>query len=125
MSFYDRRWELIGTGDELAEHIKQMTGIDKKYLHGPSNLSEASIATKFSWMAGRVTGEIEDIAYSMIGLFDINMPLMYSEGRRAFMRLQQILIEKIPDESLFAWSIPKEGLQCFRRGDSQDSDLTR
>jgi len=40
-----------------------------------------------SWAADRETTRIEDEAYSLLGLFDINMPLLYSEGERAFQRL--------------------------------------
>ena len=63
-----------------------------------------SIATKMSWAAMRETTGIEDTAYSLLGLFDINMPLLYREGSKAFMRLQhEILQTQEDDESIFAW----------------------
>lgn len=46
-----------------------------------------------------------------MGLFDVNMPILYGEGKvKAFHRLQLEIIQKIPDQSLFAW----------RRAPSQD-----
>ena len=38
-----------------------------------------------------------------LGLFDVNMPLLYGEGKKAFIRLQLELIKKSDDESIFAW----------------------
>ena len=67
-----------------------------------------------SWMAGRTTGYIEDIAYSMLGILDVNMPAQYGEGANAFMRIQKMLMENSTDDSIFAWTIPKKGLQCYR-----------
>ncbi len=121
MDFYDWNWNPMGTREGLAEDIERVTGIATKYLQGPSNLSEASIATKFSWMAGRVTGQVEDIAYSMIGLLNVNMTPQYGERRKSFMRLQRALVETIADESIFAWTVPPAGLQCFRRSGSASS----
>ncbi|MCJ1288808.1 hypothetical protein MMC34_000337 [Xylographa carneopallida] len=65
-------------------------------------------------MAGRTTGYIEDIAYSMLGILDVNMPAQYGEGANAFMRIQKMLMENSTDDSIFAWTIPKKGLQCYR-----------
>ncbi|KAI4180402.1 MAG: hypothetical protein L6R41_007261 [Letrouitia leprolyta] len=63
----------------------------------------ASIAIKMSWASRRKTSREEDIAYSLLGLFDINMPLIYGEGQNAFYRLQCELIKSSSDETIFAW----------------------
>jgi hypothetical protein len=43
-----------------------------------------------SWAASRETFRQEDKAYSLLGIFDINMPLIYSEGKdKATKRLQE------------------------------------
>lgn len=68
-------------------------------------------------MAGRVTKEAEDIAYSMLGFFGITITPQYGEGRIAFMRLQRTLMETSIEESIFAWTVPKNCLLCFRRLD--------
>lgn len=57
-----------------------------------------------SWAANRVTTREEDRAYSLMGLFDINMPMIYGEQEKAFLRLQQHIIQKSKDESIFAWA---------------------
>ncbi|KAK0753664.1 hypothetical protein B0T18DRAFT_397521 [Schizothecium vesticola] len=56
-----------------------------------------------SWAAGRQTSRVEDVAYSLLGLFDINMPLLYGEGDKAFLRLQEEVIKVSTDQSIFAW----------------------
>ena len=73
---------------------------------GPQHLDEpksASVAAKMSWASCRTTSRIEDMAYSLLGLFDIHMPLIYGEGENAFFRLQCEIIQSSPDESIFAW----------------------
>jgi len=41
----------------------------------------------------------------MLGLFDVNIPLLYGEGEKAFMRLQLEIIRKSDDDSIFAWEL--------------------
>ena len=43
------------------------------------------------------------MAYCLLGLFDINMPLLYGEGDKAFHRLQLEISRQSDDETLFAW----------------------
>jgi hypothetical protein len=106
MRFYDSVWTYMGTKTSLAHEIENVTGIEIQYLIGSRHFRKASIATKMSWQAGRTTARIEDIAYSMLGLFNIMMVPQYGEGQRAFMRLQHQLQSMQPDESLFAWRMP-------------------
>lgn len=54
-----------------------------------------------SWASGRVTTRVEDQAYCLMGLFDVNMPLLYGEGKKAFARLQLEIIKSSDDESIF------------------------
>lgn len=56
-----------------------------------------------SWAVGRCTKRDEDRAYSLLGLFEINIALLYGEGTKAFRRLQLKILQKYPDESIFAW----------------------
>ena len=56
-----------------------------------------------SWASERETTRIEDIAYSLLGIFDVNMPLLYGEGNRAFIRLQEEIMKSSNDQTLFAW----------------------
>ncbi|KAL8752250.1 MAG: hypothetical protein Q9184_005794 [Pyrenodesmia sp. 2 TL-2023] len=114
MEFYDAGWNFMGTKQDLADLLHKRTGIAEQYLTGVSNFKAASVATKMSWMARRITTEIEDIAYSILGLLNITMEIRYGEGVKAFMRLQRTLMETSTDESLFAWTTPTSGLACYR-----------
>ena len=99
--FVDRSWNEFGTKKTLLSEISAVTGISPSHLH---DWSTACIATKMSWLSRRVTSRVEDLAYCTLGLFDINMPLLYGEGTKAFMRLQLEIIKRSPDESIFAWT---------------------
>ena len=115
MEFYDRAWKRMGSKAELVRELEGVTGIEGKYLTADADLCEASVATRISWMAGRFTTEVEDVAYSMLGLFDVNMEIHYGEGVKAFMGLQRALMQESRDESLFAWTLPRQGrLRCHR-----------
>ena len=48
------------------------------------------------------------MAYCLLGIFDINMPLLYGEGEKAFMRLPLEIIRHSNDESVFAWTVPDD-----------------
>ncbi|KAL8889575.1 MAG: hypothetical protein Q9192_006003 [Flavoplaca navasiana] len=103
--FFDAEWNEIGTREELRSSISEATRIGAEYLDRRYQLGEAGIATKMSFAAHRTTSREEDIAYCLLGLFNITMPLLYGEGAfRAFQRLQIEIIGQASDESLFAWT---------------------
>ncbi len=131
---YDRDWRYIGNKEDLAQEISVVTGIDEQYLlpliketNGPCTRAidcrghrsiakywdpgsrEPSVATKMSWVSKRKTSRIEDMAYCMLGLFHVNMPLLYGEKHRAFIRLQHEIIKPSNDESIFAWTTNSYG----------------
>ena len=56
-----------------------------------------------SWASQRKTTKVEDMSYCLLGLFEVNMPMLYGEGSKAFLRLQREIIEQYDDESIFAW----------------------
>jgi hypothetical protein len=95
-------------GPTLDTHVARITGISIEYLamHGNRNsrpLHQASIAERMSWAARRKTTRKEDEAYCLLGIFDINMPLLYGEREKAFSRLQEEIIKRSPDMSIFLW----------------------
>src|SRR6266567_9141134 len=55
-----------------------------------------------SWAARRQTTREENIAYCL-GIFGVNTPTPYGEGKRAFIRLQEGIIMQNNDLTLFAW----------------------
>ncbi|KAL6704614.1 hypothetical protein ACN47E_008011 [Coniothyrium glycines] len=104
LQFFDACWKSIGSRHDLAEEVSTITKIQTQYLSGNVKLlRHASTARKMSWASGRKTKRVEDIAYSLLGMFDINMPLLYGEGTRAFQRLQEHIIQQSDDLSIFAW----------------------
>ena len=98
--FSDKEWSELGTKWGLREKITCATRILEKHLWDPTS---ASVAAKMSWASKRRTSLPEDRAYSLMGLFGVNMPLLYGEGENAFMRLQEQVIKETADDSIFAW----------------------
>ncbi|KAI6808682.1 hypothetical protein KC332_g12995 [Hortaea werneckii] len=104
VQFFSSDWVSLGTKDELCHEIAQITGIDSEYLNGSVPVQDASIAQRMSWASKRRTTREEDQAYSLIGLFDVNMTMHYGEGgRRAFLRLQEEIMRINEDQTIFAW----------------------
>lgn len=77
--FYSQDWRIIGTKTRLEQLLHEITGIDIKALRGEP-LWHFSIAQRMSWAARRQTTRTEDIAYCLLGIFDINMPLICNGG---------------------------------------------
>lgn len=100
--FFGKRWASVGTKITLSGALANITRIDEAVLCG-ANLESFSVARRMSWAADRVTTRVEDLAYSLLGIFDVNMPLLYGEGEKAFVRLQEEIMKDSSDESLFAW----------------------
>lgn len=97
--FYDRQWRYIGN-----KQLSVLCGIGKEYIQDRESVRTASVAARMSWASDRETSRPEDEAYCLMGLFDVNMPLLYGEGRvKAFRRLQHEIAKNSEDESLFAW----------------------
>ena len=102
VQFFSNDWRPIGTKTDLCPQISRITGIDSTYLQG-TDVKYASIAKRMSWASKRKTRRIEDVAYSLLGLFGVHMPMLYGEGENAFRRLQEEIMKVSVDQSLFAW----------------------
>jgi ankyrin repeat protein len=100
--FLDQEWKEIGTKSSLQQMISDITGIPASILLG-GDLECASVAQRMSWASMRTTTRLEDLAYCLMGIFGINMPMLYGEGERAFIRLQEEIMKVSDDYSLFAW----------------------
>ncbi|PVI01880.1 HET-domain-containing protein [Periconia macrospinosa] len=97
------QWLFIGSKESESKYLETITGIDRSVLDDPDLLPTVSVARRMSWAARRQTTRSEDIAYCLLGVFQVNMPLLYGEGANAFIRLQEEIIKNTEDESLFAW----------------------
>jgi hypothetical protein len=93
VEFFSREGERLGNKVSLEQDICEITGIPIKALRG-GPLSDFSIAERMSWAASRETYRQEDKAYALLGIFDIKMPLIYSEGKERAMRRLREEIEK-------------------------------
>ncbi|GKZ31438.1 hypothetical protein AbraIFM66950_012048 [Aspergillus brasiliensis] len=102
--FLNERWEMLGDKAELRDKLSKYTGIPAGILSGEEDLDTSSVAQRMSWAAKRQTSRVEDRAYSLMGIFNINMPLIYGEGENAFIRLQEEIMRISDDQSLFAWT---------------------
>lgn len=67
-------------------------------------IAQFSVAQRMSWAAKRATTREEDIGYCLFGLFDVNLPLLYGEGPRAFTRLQEEIVRRNDDQSILAFN---------------------
>lgn len=120
VEFTSSTWQFIGTRDGESEGIAAITGISKDYLSDPrpsavsgihmqsrrsERLKTANVAQRMSWASGRTTTRPEDIAYCLLGLFGVNMPLIYGEGGNAFMRLQEEIARTSSDFTILAWNL--------------------
>ncbi|KAI0654520.1 heterokaryon incompatibility protein-domain-containing protein [Cubamyces menziesii] len=101
--FLSRRWSVLGSKSSLCDLIEEITGIDSHILLHLRPLSSVSVAQRMSWASRRTTTRVEDEAYSLLGIFGLHMPTIYGEGRNAFRRLQEEIVQRIPDQTLFVW----------------------
>ncbi|KAI8951317.1 heterokaryon incompatibility protein-domain-containing protein [Xylaria longipes] len=99
---YDSMWKQLGTKRRLTKELEAKTGIPADVLLYPVARRKHSVAARMSWAKGRQTTRMEDRAYSLLGLFDIvNMPLVYGEGKKAFARLHQEIMNIQQDDTIF------------------------
>ncbi|KAF9062876.1 hypothetical protein BDP27DRAFT_1481352 [Rhodocollybia butyracea] len=101
--FFTKDWEKIGTKASPQETLTEITGIPSGDLLSRADLRGMSIAARMSWAARRKTTCIEDRAYSLMGIFDVFMPPIYSEGEYTFIRLQEEILKVSNDYTIFAW----------------------
>ncbi|KAK4952455.1 hypothetical protein LTR10_009261 [Elasticomyces elasticus] len=123
LRFYDRSGTLILPRRAFASRLSTITGISADILDWPFGLrpsviesrngrlislreilSKYNVAQRMSWAARRETSRKEDVAYSLLGIFNVNMPLLYGEGDRAFVRLQEEIVRISTDHSILAWN---------------------
>ncbi|KAL2062025.1 hypothetical protein VTL71DRAFT_6291 [Oculimacula yallundae] len=105
VKFFDKDWLSIGLKSDLVDVLSRVTRIPTDVLMDPLSRNALSAARKMSWAAKRNTTRIEDLAYCLLGIFGVNMPLLYGEGKKAFQRLQEEILKDTDDHSLLAWGL--------------------
>ncbi|KAI1874115.1 uncharacterized protein JN550_002694 [Neoarthrinium moseri] len=103
--FFGASWCYLGSKKGFTQQLSESTGIDSGVLNHTISLGSISAATKMWWACSRTATRVEDVSYSLLGIFDVNMPLIYGEGDKAFLRLQQHILQATEDHSLLAFDL--------------------
>jgi len=103
LQFFNKDWYPIGDKRTLSPILEDITRVPRHILEEGLSSNRPCVAQIMSWAANRTTTRVEDRAYSLMGLLDVNMPMLYGEGKKAFHRLQLEIIRTSNDQSIFAW----------------------
>ncbi|KAG2115486.1 hypothetical protein DEU56DRAFT_710242, partial [Suillus clintonianus] len=111
MKFYGKWWAPLRPLHEsendkcnwiLLQEISRITRIPEMDLRvftpGTNRVQE-----KMVWASNRRTTKVEDIAYSLIGIFDVSLMVAYGEGKRAFYRLMEAILQRCDNWEIFSW----------------------
>ncbi|KIM59573.1 hypothetical protein SCLCIDRAFT_27271 [Scleroderma citrinum Foug A] len=108
VQFFNKEWWAISDKRALAHTLENITGVPKHILTDGLYEDHPCIAQIMSWAANQMTTQVEDRAYSLMGLLGVNMPMLYGEGKKAFHHLQLEIIHTSNDQSIFAWGWNEE-----------------
>ena len=103
VQFFNKDWQPIADKRTFANILSRITRVPEHVLQHGLSFDRPCVAQILSWAANRTTTRVEDRAYSLLGLLDVNMPMLYGEGKKAFHRLQLEIIRISNDQSVFAW----------------------
>ncbi|KIM68142.1 hypothetical protein SCLCIDRAFT_1006255 [Scleroderma citrinum Foug A] len=103
VQFFNKDWHPIGDKRTLSPILEDITRVPQYILKEGLSSDRPCVAQIMSWAANRTTTRVEDRAYSLMGLLDVHMPMLYGEGKKAFHRLQLAIIRTSNDQSIFAW----------------------
>ncbi|CAI0643298.1 unnamed protein product [Colletotrichum noveboracense] len=111
--FYSASWSEIGRKPNNILDLLRITQIDAAVLD-MGELDNISVAEKMRWLARRNTTKPEDMAYCMLGIFNVNIPLIYGEGEKAFKRLQEEIMRSSDDVSILLWKAQESNSFTYR-----------
>lgn len=99
VDFYSKEGTWLGDKQSLEPILRHITGIPARALRG-TPLSDFTVSERETWIHGRQTKYEEDMAYSLLGIFDVHMPLIYGEGQeKAQRRLREEVNKTIKGQS--------------------------
>ena len=81
--FFNKNRQPMGDKKRLARTLRWITGVPEHILGDELEANRPCVAQIISWAANRTTTRVEDRAYSLTGLLDVNMPMLYGEGKKA------------------------------------------
>jgi WD40 repeat protein len=89
VEFFCSNGNRLGDKKSLEKQLQKITGIPLSVLRG-SPLSRFSFDERVLWARNWETKREEDLAYSLLGILDISIPVIYGEGKEnAFRRLSR------------------------------------
>jgi len=88
VEFFSREGVWLGDRKMLEREIHETTEIPIIALRG-ALLPNFSVQERMRWAAKRKTKRKEDMAYCLLGIFNVFIPPMYGEGEHAFIRLKE------------------------------------
>lgn len=96
VEFFTKERDHLGNKQSLEEILHEVTGVPIKVLRNHP-LRDFGVEERFSWAATRETTREEDMAYCLLGIFDIHMPLLYGEGKETAMKRLRSMAESATD----------------------------
>ena len=115
-------WCELGNRAEHSELLQDITGLPIGVLEGVDRPAEFSASVRMSWASNRKTTRVEDEAYCLMGLFGVSMPTNYGEGKQAFIRLQNEIMQRDCDMSLFMFGYWVDEDDIVRDGITFEND---
>ncbi len=106
--FCDKLWQEIDFHrhcNARSELLSEITDIHPLALEDVRYAFRLPAATRISWVFKRSATRVEDMAYCLLGLLQVNLPLLYGEGDSAFVRLQREVMSHSKDSSVISWGI--------------------
>ncbi|KAF2806347.1 HET-domain-containing protein [Mytilinidion resinicola] len=93
VEFFSKEGDRLGDKRSLMQTLYEITGIAVQALEG-SPMDSFTVDERMSWARRRNTKREEDAAYPLLGIFDVQIPLLYGEGRqKALDRLRKAIRE--------------------------------
>ncbi|KIO09134.1 hypothetical protein M404DRAFT_54979, partial [Pisolithus tinctorius Marx 270] len=109
--FYTQNWSLYKnltssnhkTDIAVLEELEMATGIESRFLtHFSPGMDDAR--SRLQWASLRRTTRPEDVAYSLFGIFNLHLPVLYGEpAEKALGRLLAEIISQSGDISVLDW----------------------
>ncbi|KAF8846757.1 hypothetical protein BDZ45DRAFT_784977 [Acephala macrosclerotiorum] len=93
VEFFSKEGKLLGNKNSLERHICEVMGISARAFRG-SALSDFSVIERMSWATSRAITCKENMVYSLLGIFDVNIPLIYGEKKVKALKRFREEIEK-------------------------------
>lgn len=111
IKFFNKHWKPM-TNDsndkqkattKILQTLEKATGIPHDKINCQFNPRPFNVDERMVWAARRKTTKVEDVAYSLMGIFDVSLQIAYGEGGdRAFCRLIEAIMQA-GDPSVLNW----------------------